>query len=255
MSQNKINIFYHIFLYDKINLIVTDQLKRLIDSDLIYNSNLNITILDNFNKKYELDDFNVSLLKKISNNIFYETEKYYEIITLKKMYDHANLNDSNYLYMHTKGSTRINDENKSNVEFMNKFVNYSYKNVENWRHIMEYFNIDHWKICNDNLQNYDLIGCNYMKKDYLPGIPGHYSGNMWWSKSDFLKKLPDPQNYLFGQLDFNRFNAEFWIGRIKHHALCLFPLPEEMEKHNRCYVYTDKQEYFNKITKNEYMNE
>ena len=241
-------IFYHIFLCDKINLIVNDQLNKLINSNLIFNSKLFVLILDN-SGLYKLDDVNISIINKYSQEIYYEYNNYYEAITLKKLYDFSLLNSGNYLYMHTKGCTRINDINKSD--------GYSYKNVENWRNIMEHFTIEHWKLCNDYLEQYDLVGCNYMKKNYLPGVPAHYSGNFWWSTSNYIKKLPDPKLYLTTE---NRFNSEFWIGRINHKALCLYPLPIKegdhtlMKNHNRCYFYTPEIEYINNINKKEFYN-
>lgn len=48
-------------------------------------------------------------------------------------------------------------------------------------------------------------------------------------------------------------DCEMWVTRINHKALCLYPLPEERNKHNRNYVYTPKEEYFNNIIKTEYI--
>jgi len=238
-------VFYHIYLYDKVNFMVNEQLNKLIDSDLMNHSKLFVLIMDNYNEKFKLDNINTKMIEKYSYSIFYENKNFYEIITQKKMYDYAKLNPGNYLYMHTKGITRINDSNHNN--------NYSYRNVENWRHLQEHFTIDHWKLCNEYLFNYDLVGSNYMKIDYISNIPAHYSGGFWWTTSKFLQKLPDPQSYL-DETNINRFNAEFWIGRIKHHALCLFPLPEKMEEHHRVFVYTDKTDYYNNIKKSDFYN-
>lgn len=57
--------------------------------------------------------------------------------------------------MHTKGCTRINDLNSGN---------YSYKNIENWRHMQEYFTIDKFQECLDGLNTHDVVGIYYYLK-------------------------------------------------------------------------------------------
>lgn len=244
-------VFYHIFLNDKIDIIVEDQLDKLIKSGLLEQSELRVTIMDNNNGKYKLNEKNLEIINKYAKDIYYENRKLYEQSTLKKLYDHALQHDGNYLYMHTKGSSRVNDPDNNNAHFGPYTGKYSYKNVQNWRNIMEHFNIDHWKKCNIYLNNgYDLVGCNYMKLNHLGQGPlAHYSGNFWWANFDFIKKLPDPLS-----MGIDRFNAEFWVGKIKHRAMCLYPLPEKIEEHNRCLVYTDPDRYLNNIIKKEYRN-
>jgi hypothetical protein len=245
--MSKLNIFYHIYLYDKIDTIVSDQLNKLINSELILNSNLYVVIIDNYNGKYKMNDINLNLIKKYAKEIYEYNINYYELKTLDLMYDKvcSDISDEYYLYIHTKGVTRINDNKDNNV-------GYSYKNVENWRNIMEHFNIEQWRTCIENLKLYDLVGCNYFPINYIPGIPAHYSGNFWWSKTSYIKKLPK-LNINNNLTESNRFNAEFWIGQIKHKALCLFPIPNNPYK-NRNYYYTDKKEYVNNIIKTEYKN-
>jgi len=226
-------IFYHIFLSDKINDIISDQLSKLENSGLLKESELYVNIIDIYNNQYPINDFNYNIIKTYAKDINMDTNNYYEKMTLHRLYKHALTHDGYYLYFHTKGISRINDATNGN---------YSYKNVENWRHIMDHFNIEHWKDCEEGLkEGYDLVGCNY-NGDW--GTP-HYSGNFWWANSEFIKKLPDP---ILNPLD--RMSCEMWISKIKHKALCLYPLPKE--NHNRCYVYTPKEEYFNNIIKTEF---
>ena len=245
-------VFYHIYLCDKVNTIVEEQLNKLIDSKLIENAELNIIISgeDPYNSKIILGEKNLYWINKFAK-VWYSGGNHYELPTLQQLYDHAKIHDGNYLYMHTKGCSRINDADNPKAVFGPYIGNYSYKNVENWRHIMEHFNIEHWKECNDALdEGYDLCGCNYMKLNHLGNGPlGHYSGNFWWAKSDFIKKLRDPRT-----LSGDRLSYEFWIGTIKHKAMCLYPLPEKIEEHNRCLVYTDPKDYINIIIKTEYHN-
>ena len=249
--KKRIYIFYHIYLFDKINVIISEQLNRLIKSGVLKNASLSVTIMDCYNGTYEVDKSNLELLNKYAKEILVVKENLYELITLKRLYEHALYHDGHYLYMHTKGSTRVNDPDQENFQFGGFTGNYSYRNVLNWRDIMEHFCIDHWEICNYYLdKGFDLAGCNYMKRDHLwAGLMAHYSGNFWWATSNFIKKLADPFTY-----GFDRLNAEFWIGRIKHRAICLYPLPSKREDHNRFIVYTDPKDYLNKIIITEYEN-
>jgi hypothetical protein len=240
----KLNVFYHIFLSEDANKLIEEQLQKLYSSGIYEHSTIYIYINDIYGGKYTISEENTILMNKISNNINYYTNHYYEIYTQAKLYELSKKEDACYLYMHTKGVTRINHKDEGK---------YSYRNVKNWRNIMEHFCIDHWQECIKQLETNDLVGCNYFPKNSLPGVPAHYSGGFWWSKSSFINRLPDPNRYLIGNID--RFHAEFWIGRIQHTAMCLYPIPHPIpENHNRCFIYTDESEYINKIQHNQYIN-
>ena len=78
-----------------------------------------------------------------------------------------------------------------------------------------YFTIEKYKHCISSLQNYDTCGANWNKE--IPQnqkYPQHYSGNIWWARSSYLKTLP-PYEWIVKEenwvLDM-RHNAEFWIG-------------------------------------------
>jgi hypothetical protein len=110
----------------------------------------------------------------------------------------------NICYLHLKGLSRLGDTR-----------------VTDWRNFMEYHTIDRWEDCVEKLENgYDLVGTNIIEKPWL-----HSSGNFWWSKSSYVKKLDPlihPENYLWGTpskltgaiLDGGnfRYDHEAWIG-------------------------------------------
>jgi hypothetical protein len=246
--MEKVIIFYHIFLYEGVNTIVDEQLRKLYNSDLYKNATIKIFINDIYNGYYSLSDENMNLMKIITDDINYHKEHYFEIYTHIKMFESSLITKGYYLYMHTKGVTRINHKDEIHSQGL-----YSYKNVNNWRNLMEHFCIEKWRDCILRIPNYDLVGCNYIPNNVLPGIPAHYSGGFWWAKSDFIKKLPNPNDFINDKID--RFQAEFWIGRIKHKALCLFPIPKPIvEKHNRCFIFTPENEYTNNIIEQEFFN-
>lgn len=244
--MNKINVFYHIYLVNDYNYesIINDQLEKLLN---LKNKNNKIKFyinITNSDSNIILSDNLIRLMEELGSHVTHTSNNLFELSTLSMLYNHAlNTVDEYYLYIHTKGITRLShlDDGK-----------YSYKNVENWRHIMEHFCIEQYETCVDELKNYDLVGCNYIPSGTM-GVPAHYSGNFWWSKSEFIKKLPNIGDKLKSHID--RFDAEFWVGSICHKALCLFPIPKPIyENHNRCYSYNEKQEYYNNIIKSEFTN-
>lgn len=90
------------------------------------------------------------------------------------------------LYFHTKGVTYPGHEG-------GKY----------WRDHMDHWNIKKWR---DNIKmlrkNYDTSGVKLIRK----GWPLHYSGNFFWFKSSYLKKLQDPETLNIR----DRVQAEFW---------------------------------------------
>jgi len=236
--MKNVNVFYHIYSIDGVDLIIEEQVDKLIKYKGIFNFFINIDISSGF----VIPNYILEKIESLTNNITYTSEKRYEMSTLSMMYKHALENDSYYLYIHTKGSSRIKNVYPE--------PSFPYENVENWRRIMEHFCIDNSEICISELENYDLVGCNYvMTKSISLKVHSHYSGNFWWSKSEFIRKLPNLD--LINSSD--RFLAEFWIGLVNHKALCLYPsLP--FENNNRGLFYTPESEYKNKIIKTEFMN-
>ena len=94
------------------------------------------------------------------------------------------------MYFHTKGLSKLNQGN-----------------IRDWRHYMEYWNIDRWRDCVALLDdNHDCVGTNWISKPFI-GIDGrtvrnwkHYSGNFWWARASYIRKLeslthPDSLNW------------------------------------------------------------
>lgn len=121
-----------------------------------------------------------------------------ETPTLKWIRDYAHQNPDDYiLYFHTKGISR-----------MSQFT-------EDWRHYMEYFNIEKWRDCVQKLSDgYGACGVMFntvnsvSTKSGLPlGIFPHFSGGMWWATGEHINSL----NHSFLD-EGNRYYREFWIG-------------------------------------------
>ena len=113
----------------------------------------------------ELNDSKIEILG-IHNDL-----NLYETPTINMLYEHSLKEDFYVLYLHTKG-VRYNNTNI---------------NVIDWINYLIYFNIQRYETCVKNLLDYDTVGVNLHYADKK--TPTHYSGNFWWSKSDYIRKL------------------------------------------------------------------
>lgn len=104
-------------------------------------------------------------------------------------------------YFHTKGITyqAVGSEGRRFRAFK--------RNIESWRHMMEYFLFYKWRVAVNALSSgYDVYGCYRLppppKAYYL------YAGNFWWARSGYLRSLvPFDRDRIAG----NRFFAEEWL--------------------------------------------
>ncbi len=109
----------------------------------------------------------------------------YEIPTINFMRQFSINNPGiNVLYLHTKG---VSHNSTPNV-------------IIDWTDFMLYSLTEYHDLCSLLLHTYDTVGCNYSSSPYP-----HYSGNFWWSKTDYIKSLKEiPINAL-------RHDCEWWI--------------------------------------------
>jgi hypothetical protein len=110
----------------------------------------------------------------------------FEVYTINLLYEDAQKEDFNVLYIHTKGITRHS----------------LHKSVYDWVNYLCYFNIYQFKKCIDFLEDYDTVGVNLVVNN--PDVVTHYSGNFWWSKSSYIRKLEKCVYHCFN-------SSEFWI--------------------------------------------
>lgn len=91
----------------------------------------------------------------------------HEAFTLNRLRLDSMEEEFNVLYLHTKGITRPGDPY-----------------VQHWVDYMCYFNIYRHAVCLKVLETNDTVGVN------MGDLPEcHYSGNFWWAKSSYIKKL------------------------------------------------------------------
>jgi hypothetical protein len=181
------NIYYHIFKVNDWQEIVTEQMSRLTSSGMFANDfKLVVSVVGDIDETLkamfpETVEFRTSLSENDTLNYIRDTVSDYSIV----------------LYLHTKGVTR---EEKTQCR--------------DWRRFMEYFVIDKWEDCVLALVKHDACGVNYWDDHEHP----HFSGNFWWAKGSYIKKLPPVPAY-DGTLA-TRMEAEFWIGKGNPNVKC-----------------------------------
>ena len=223
--MNKIAIFYHIWQVGDWKAIVQDQFNKMNESGLLNAAEfIHIGVNgDGVNEIVPIEYFNNNTRVVHNSNL-----KLGEYDTIKSLHEFCREN-KNYavLYTHTSGVRFSLDPN-----------NFHYKNKTLWRKYQEYFTINHWKKCVSLLETYDCVGTEWKDDSLVNNVfrpdLNHYSGNIWWTTSQY-----------FGNLDWNFFNlnsdlgrhaSEFFIGsgNPKHYNfyrsykdLYFFPIYEE----------------------------
>lgn len=217
--SNPILIFSHNYLVGEWETIVTEQLQLLLDTKL-YQASTKIHYCvfayeNNAYRKFINLVIQHDPLNKIQ--IIRHEENKFEFLTLKLLQDTIKqYNKEAYvLYYHTKGLTSVQNHYKE-ID-INQTISAStiLQNATNWRKCMEYFNIEKWPNCTQALDVYDTVGTLYVSN----GHPWNnfYSGNFWWTKTSYIKKLPD--------INVNcdaRIEAELWIGKTQHYWFNFF---------------------------------
>jgi hypothetical protein len=175
----KIAIFYHVYQAGNWQEIFDEQFGAIEQSGLFDAAKF---IHLGINGTMELDNPKVkSVINK--NQHMEETE------TLKSLLEFSKNNPGyKVLYIHTKG--------------VNKYIDL----MDDWRKMMNYFCIERWRDVVPLLDIYDAVGCNYFEDTWLGHYP-HFSGNFWWSNTDYIITL----DHSFLETP-RRWDREFWIG-------------------------------------------
>lgn len=157
MVPNRIRVFYHIYQGTPWRNLMLEQIDTLYSSSIMEVADLHIGITDTLDppKKAQVAINNPSRG---------------EAATIKALYDYCIDNpDAKVLYFHTKGVTHPTKEQRD------------------WRRMMEYWCIERWKLCVEQLEMYDTVGCNFSYETWSGPYP-HYSGNFWWANADYVSK-------------------------------------------------------------------
>lgn len=199
--------YYHICAINSYLDIVKDQLISLSESGLFNETKkifISILIRESPNKINHRYPFDIKLIQILDK---YLLDKYqiilidrcelFELETLNIMRKMALNSKNNYhiYYFHSKG---VSDRWKDRLE--------PYKNIQDWRRMMEEVIFWNWKSCIEKIEEgYDVCGCNYKSVKDDNEKNDHFHGNFWWSHSKYVSKLQE--------LDLNSkyTEAENWI--------------------------------------------
>jgi hypothetical protein len=175
----KIAVFYHVYQAGSWQKIFNEQFgaieqSGLLDAAEFVHLGINGTM-----------QFNYPKIKSVIN----PNQHMEETETLKSLLEFSKENPGyKVLYIHTKGA------NKNS------------KPIDDWRNLMNYFLIKKWKSCIELLDSNDAVGCNYSEDTFIGYYP-HFSGNFWWTTTDYINTL----DHKFLETN-RRLDREFWIG-------------------------------------------
>lgn len=240
-------VYYHVYLTDDYSTwasILLEQMQYFQASNLInqidefritaitqndLRRNAFNSMFKTYGKKHDIqfvrnpypDDY--TMLANINNDDTV-TENY----TYRKLWNDCQNEDMFLLYIHTKGITSVINHLKTGR--VDQYINYYY-----WRQYLNWGVLESWYRCIEALKIYDVAGVNYYSKP-----APHFSGNFWWSKSDYIKKLPDPATKEWWRklqeettdqwLKYvsDRFRDEQWLCSLSDVKVCnLFELKQE----------------------------
>lgn len=168
-------VFYHLSdLYDY-EEITTEQIDKLERSGL----------LDAAEKVFMNQHYNEQSFSSFKNRLkSYKNIEWIVGSSVKEDYEHSTAvlyqdvartenKEFHALYMHQKGLTHKHKP--------------SYAAVTAWRHLLDYWNVEQWQLCNRQLDSgADTTGCLFTTNEGMP----HYSGTSRWMKSSAIRRMP-----------------------------------------------------------------
>jgi hypothetical protein len=170
-----VHVYYHIYAVEGVEQILNEQLS-LIDTHFNFPYILNIGIsIGNDNKPNEWIYDDIIKRQKPNWKIRDIRANGNEFVTLDLLEkDKEKFGNSDYiLYLHTKGASKINTP--------------EYTNIESWRKVMNYFNIEMvdkvFRIFKrSEFNTYGILFTSVSNWRI-------YSGNFWWMTGEYAKSL------------------------------------------------------------------
>lgn len=198
--------YYHIYLTDDPGIwtgIFMEQLKCMEDSGLLaeldefnisavtqrdlriqlFASLFDTQTFKNVKTKVNLELYQNTFANDLDmiNNIQTQDGKHTvsENVTFQKLWNHCQREDIHVLYFHAKGTTAFWRALKLNNPQL--FTQYFYgRQFSNWGVL------SNWKTCIEALNTHDTAGV-FLQREYPC-----YGANFFWSKSNYIRTLPNP---------------------------------------------------------------
>jgi hypothetical protein len=172
------NVFYHLSSLNDYKARFCSTYEKIMKSGLLDKIN-NFFVITDSTSAHFLNMLNVNVIKVDS---LMASER----PTLMFLKNFALENEGYSLYLHCKGSSRPYDQR-----------------IQDWINMLEYFCIEQFERCIEELKNnYNVVGCNFKKDADEP----HFSGNFWWANNNYLATLPELNSD-------DRIRCEMWIGK------------------------------------------
>lgn len=213
---------YHIFCAEGWEELVNEQIHSLKDSGLYEQTKtLFVTCITP-----QIGGGNIEIVKKIVGSKCEIVEicndpTRFEFPAIDFIYRLAQDRQFYVYYFHTKG---VSYQRAKLAQYPEKDFTKLRENVAAWREFMEYFNFYRWNDAVHALSNYDTYGCKHTDET----VNGHrhkfYSGNFWWSKSDYIRTLPPIALEQYT----NRYFAENWLCQEPEKCYDAFPTSLEL---------------------------
>jgi hypothetical protein len=106
----------------------------------------------------------------------------FEYPTLREMWLDSQKDDFAALYLHAKGSSKTSETDLTNAEAWMRWMFEGVGDVDT---------------CAKHLEaGADIVGSQFH---------WHFKGNFWWARSDYLRRMPDPNT-----IGADRWNGEYW---------------------------------------------
>ena len=190
-------LYYHLYCCDNQSVwkkILFEQIEKTVQSGLMRHLNkIKVTAIIQNTETVEslaeyLSDYKVEIdIEPVSNPYDSDIEMISQIntdktitenYTMRKIYRDCMESSEpfNVCYIHSKGITAHLKEELTRQSM-----------YALWRQFLDWGVIENWKACVDALKSHDIAGVNFYE---YPSK--HFSGNFWWAKSDYIKRLPDP---------------------------------------------------------------
>ena len=171
--------------------ILDNMISYIQSSDLI--NALDLIFINNVGTMIDVNKYSMITDKIIISNHSSDTNGF-ENSTLRQMHFFSQINPKcKILYLHTKGVSyqRTHESNPF---------------VRDWTNFMLYCLVNKHKECLEMLDYVEAVGCDYYHNydDGTNRYPSHFSGNFWWTTSDYIKRLNVYELT-------NKHDAEFWI--------------------------------------------
>lgn len=185
------------------DISVTEEQVNLLESTGILDAADQVNLFLHYNEKPFLwlkerwkDRLNVRF--KLFDENYKEWYEYTSCMEIQKDCEESE-EEFALLYMHTKGNFTKTEVNR------------------NWRHYMQYWNVERWKECLQKFdEGYDMVGASWQKAECKKP---YYAGNFFWARSSYIPRCqklltPVESNFLtqFGHGHSLRYDLELWHG-------------------------------------------